>query len=111
MGDVIKFVTLAPRRLILKGKAGETVNQTVTITPQDKYPFKIIEARANEGKHIRFTLEELATPQKIEYKLTVENTKAEIGRYYDYISLKPDKATLPEIKVWVYGTITANTTD
>jgi hypothetical protein len=108
MGDVIKFVNLAPSRVTLKGQAGQPIKQIVTITPQDNYPFKIIEAKAGEGKHIRFTLKELKTAPKPQYQLIVENLKQEQGRYYDFIRLKPDMTNLPEIKVWVYGTITDN---
>jgi hypothetical protein len=102
---VEKFVTITPNNAILRGFVGDQLKTTVKIIPEDKYPFKIIESKAIDGKNIRFKLEEHKLSKGIEYVLTVENLKKDKGRYYDNISLKTDSKIRPMIRIRVNGTI------
>jgi len=104
-GYVKKFVTIRPKRVQLTGAIDEEIIQTVAIIPEKEYPFNIIETTAKQGDDIKFALEEKQGDTGIEYQLTVENTRRQVGRYYDIISLKTDNELKLEIQVRVYGNI------
>ena len=105
-GIVDKFFTLSERIVKLQGAAGEKINRTITITANEKYPFKIIDSRAKIGKDIRYELKEVKKSGGEKYLLYVENLKKHGGRYYDVISLITNKKSLPEILIRVQGDIT-----
>ena len=102
-GPVEKFVTIQPRQLNLRGHAGEPVRGTATIIPEKKYPFKIINSRARDGRNIRYRLETIKTDGSLTYKLQVENVKPDSGRYYDAIVLETDSKIRPRLTVRVFG--------
>ena len=104
-GMVEKFVTIIPKNVILRGFVGDQLKTTVKIIPEEKYPFKIIESKAINGKNIRFKLEEHKLSKEMEYVLTVENLKKDKGRYSDNISLKTDSEIRPLIRISVNGSI------
>jgi hypothetical protein len=105
-GEVEKFVTITPsRRVRLSGRAGQPIEETVTIIPGEKYPFKIIKAKATNGKRIYYYLSESMTPNGRQYVLTVKNIKTGKGRYLDTIVLKTTSKYRPEITIQVYGNI------
>ena len=89
----------------LQGAVGKEIKRTITITANEKYPFKIIEARAKVGKNIRYELEEVEKTGGKKYLLYVENLKKQKGRYYDIIYLNTNKRPLPEIIIRVQGNI------
>jgi hypothetical protein len=102
-GEVERFVTIQPPRLQLSGVAGEPIKGSVIIIPEKKYPFKILNARAKEGKYIAFQLEENKTSEDTAYQLEVENLKQDAGRYYDSIILETDSNMQPQLDVRIYG--------
>lgn len=104
-GMVEKFVTIIPKNVILRGFIGDQLKTTVKIIPEEKYPFKIIESKAMNGKNIRFELEEHKLSKGMEYVLTVENLKKDEGRYIDNISLETDSKIRPRIRISVNGFI------
>jgi hypothetical protein len=104
-GRVDRVVTVTPNTLRLVGRAGTPIRGAVAITPEEKYPFKIVEARARRGADIRFTLEEGKGPNGNGYLLTVENRRSEKGRYFDTIVLRTDSRIKPEIVIQVSGQI------
>jgi hypothetical protein len=93
--------------LLLRGNVGEPVIGTVTIFPDPKYPFKILEIKPKTGGDIRVIMEEKTDSgtRKNSYVLTVENLKKEPGRYYDIIEVKTDSPVKPEFQISVYGQI------
>lgn len=104
-GSVKNFATITPSNVRLYGKVGEPVKETVRIVPENSYPFKILEAKAQIGRDIRYELtSEKQTPGGA-YLLTVENLKQEAGRYYDTIFLVTDSRVKPKISIQVYGKI------
>ena len=105
VGNVNKFVTIIPKRVSLRGFAGDQIMATVKIIPEEKYPFKIIGDRTIHNKNFLYKLEEVKRSTKTEYVLTVENLKKEKGRYSNTIKLKTDSKIRPEIKIRVYGNI------
>ena len=104
-GPVKNFATITPNNIRLYGKVGEPVKETVRIVPEESYPFKILETKAQIGRDIRYQLtSEKQTPGGT-YLLTVENLKQETGRYYDTIFLMTDSRVKPKISIQVYGKI------
>ena len=104
-GSVKNFATITPKNIRLYGKVGEPVKETVRIVPEESYPFKIIETKAQIGRDIRYELtSEKQTPGGA-YLLTVENLKQEAGRYYDTVFLMTDSRVKPKISIQVYGKI------
>ena len=106
-GQVENFATIRPKHVSLRGYAGDSLKGTVTIIPEKKYPFKILEARAQNGKNINIELGEVKKSSGIAYELKVENLRQETGRYYDTIVLKTDSQVRPELNVKVYGNLRA----
>ena len=89
----------------LRGIAGEQLKRKVTIIPVEKYPFKILNVRAQNGKNIRFQLQEEKSQKGPQYVLIVENQRLEKGRYFDNITLETDSQIRPTLKIRVYGDI------
>ena len=102
-GSVEKFATIRPKHVSLRGFTGDPIKGQVSIIPEKKYPFKILEARAKDGKNINFQLDEVKKAKGPAYELTVVNLREKTGRYYDTIILKTDSKVRPELNVRVYG--------
>ena len=104
-GQVEKFVTIRPQNVNMRGFVGDPIKGTVTIIPEKKYSFKILNLRAKDGKYIKYQLEETKESDTTVYKLNIENQKTDAGRYYDSIILETDSNIRPQINVRVYGYI------
>jgi hypothetical protein len=104
-GPVEKFVTIRPQNVNMRGFVGDPIKGTVTIIPEKKYPFKILNLLAKDGKYIKYQLEETKESDSTAYKLNIENLKTDAGRYYDAIILETDSKIRPQINVRVYGYI------
>jgi hypothetical protein len=102
-GLVEKFVTIQPRHLNLRGYAGEPIKSSVTLVPEKKYPFKILNVRAKNGKYISYQLEEIKKSDNTAYEIRVQNLKQDTGRYFDTIILETDSKVRPQLDVRVYG--------
>jgi len=104
-GQVEQVVSIVPNQVRLSGPVGTELAQTVRIIPGEKYPFAITGVRANQGKEIAFDLKEITHDGRPAYQLTVTNTRQVPGTYIDFIYLKTDSATNPDIKIRVQGTL------
>ena len=104
-GQVEKFVSIRPQNANMRGIVGDPIKGTVTIIPEKKYPFKILNLRAQDGKYIKYQLEETKESDTTAYRLNIENLKTDAGRYYDTIILETDSKIRPQISVRVYGYI------
>ncbi len=102
-GQVETFVTIRPKHANMRGIVGDPIKGTVTIIPEKKYPFKIINSRATDGKNIKYQLEETTVSDTTAYLLNIENLKTDAGRYYDAIILETDSKIRPQLSVRVYG--------
>lgn len=102
-GQVENFVTINPRHINLRGFAGDTIKTKVTLIPEKKYPFKILNVRAKNGNYINFRLEEIKQSANTAYEIRVENLKQDTGRYYDTIIVETDSKIRPQLDVRVYG--------
>ena len=106
-GPVEKFATIRPQHISLRGYAGDPIKSKVTIIPEKKYAFRILNARAINGDNINIKLDEVKKSGGQAYELNVENLKNETGRYYDTIILTTDSQIRPELSVRVYGYLRA----
>ena len=102
-GEVEKFVTIRPQHANMRGFVGDPIKGTVTIIPEKKYPFKILNLRAKDGKYIKYQLEEIKESDSMAYTLNIENLKKDAGRYYDSIILETDSKIRPQLSIRVYG--------
>jgi hypothetical protein len=100
-GQVDRFAAIHPRTLSLRGVSGETLRGSVSIVPEDKYPFKIMSAQPVEGK-LKVQLDEVVQDGKKAYSLVVESLRNEAGSYFDTVRLKTDSPLQPEMDVRVY---------
>ncbi len=107
LGLVEKFATSRPQYVSLRGYAGDAIKGKVTIIPEKKYPFKILEARAENGKHFSFKLDEVKKSGSQAYELNIENLTQKSGRYYDSIILTTDSQIRPVLNVKVFGYLRA----
>lgn len=106
-GEVRRVVSVVPRNVRLYGAAGMPLQQTVSIVPEKEFPFKILKTAAQDGRNIRYRLQEEHNDSRLTYRLTVENRKTDQGRYFDRIELTTDSAHKPRIHINVHGRIAA----
>ena len=102
-GKVDLFARVLPTPAILKGKMDESIQLRVSIIPDEKYPFQVIDAsmdKSLDGK-IEYTLEKLENG----YVVLITNRFHQPGRYHGTIFLKTDNSARPEIAIPVFGTI------
>jgi hypothetical protein len=102
-GPVEKFATVRPQHVSLRGYAGDSIKTKVTIIPEKKYPFKILDARAKNGENITIVLAEVKKSSGQAWELKVENLRKKTGRFYDTIILTTDSKVKPQLNVRVYG--------
>ena len=110
-GSVDRFVTIKPNRVKLRGVAGDEIKRKVTITPEKKYPFKIVKASARDGKDIHFELSEEKGDEGPVYALVIENKRLQQGRYFDMITLETDSEIQPKLSIRVYGDLRQRTVE
>ncbi len=104
-GYVERFARISPERVVFKGLTGMALKALVTIVPDERYPFRITEAKAAEGENITFKLDEKEGPDGFSYRLKIQNVKKEKGQYDDVITLKTDNEAKPELVIKVFGKI------
>ena len=104
-GKVKKFVTISPTTVRFSGQQETFSKTSVSIIPEEEYPFKILDVSSKYGENINFELKETMKKKTSSYTLTVENLKKTPGHYNDLIYLKTDSDIQPMITVKVYGNI------
>jgi hypothetical protein len=104
-GEVEAFAVINPPYLRLYGKTGEKISGEVTITPSDKYEFRIVDAKPLKGDNIQVKFEQNSKEDASGYLIKVDNTMEEKGRYYDTIHIKTDSEIKPLLTVKIYGNI------
>ncbi len=103
-GRVESFVSIQPRRAVLRGSADRQPRATIEIVPRDRYPFRLIGPDRHEGRNFRYRVETAERSGRPVYRLHVENVKPE-GHYEDVIVLRTDSPVHPRITVPVFGRI------
>lgn len=102
-GKVKAYVTVSPRRVILKGRQGEDIAQTVKIMPETDKGLNIIRVSAARGVDMAYRLDQIRENGKKGYALHVENRRDKPGRFYDTIFLKTDSSVAGTISIAVSG--------
>lgn len=102
-GKVEAYVTVSPRRVILKGRQGETIAQTVKIFPATDKGINITGLSAARGVDIDYRLDQIRENGKNGYALRVENRRDKPGRFYDTVFLKTDSDVAGTISIVVSG--------
>ena len=109
IGMVERFVTIRPSQVRLRGFTGEEIKRKVAIIPTPRYPFKIVNVRARDGKDISYQLSEENSENGLQYALMVENKRTQQGSYFDIITLETDSKIRPELQIRVYGQLRQHT--
>jgi len=105
IGKVDKVVNINPKIVRFVGPINKILKKEVTIIAEEKYPFKIIEVKAKDGKNINVILTEKDDLGKKGYKLIIKNRFKNEGRYYDTILLSTNNPSINKIKIRVFGNI------
>ena len=100
-GPVDRFVSINPRMLNLRGAAGERLQGTVVVVPEEKYPFRLTGVQPREGR-VRASFSETRQEGRAAYSILVENERSEAGSYSDTLVLKTDSPVQPQLEVRVY---------
>ncbi len=108
-GSIDTFVTIQPKRVKLRGVAGDEIKREVTIIPGKKHPFKIVKVRARNGKDIGFQLSKEKSKEGQKYALTIENKRLQKGKYFDIVTLETDSKIRPELHIRVDGELRQRT--
>ena len=104
-GFVERFVTISPRGMVrMIGYLGNDIKKNITIIPEKNYPFEIKNITAKSGKDFTFNLSE-KQPDTKGYVITLENKKAEKGRYYDTLFIETTSKVKPIFTIRVFGDI------
>jgi hypothetical protein len=106
VGDVERFVTIDPLRVILSGEAGSEIKVVVKIIPEPKYPFKIKRTTAERDEYISYKLKKNKKKGETGYLLTIKNKAKKKIRYFDQIVLETDSLMRPKLTIKVFGNIT-----
>ncbi|MGB5986896.1 MAG: hypothetical protein WBG37_16460 [Desulfobacterales bacterium] len=78
----------------------------MTIAPEPKYPFRILEAQPVKANNLRCQVEGSGQSQG-PFQLRIENIRSTPGRYSEQILVKTDSEMQPELRIPVYGNIIA----
>lgn len=100
-GAVDRFATISPRMLSLRGTSGQTLRGSVSILPEEKYPFKILGSYPLGG-NLKVQLDQVTQGGRTAYALQVENLRTDAGSYHDTVRVKTDHPLQPEMDVRVY---------
>lgn len=105
-GKVDKLYHLEPPIVRLEGAAGKTIKQRIILKPLPKYSFSVISAKAQKGRHLKFSIGETCDGDQKIYHLDVEIQKDTQGLYFDKIFLTTNCPHKPEIRIAVFARIT-----
>jgi len=104
-GEIISAADVKPKIARLLGKAGDTIQTDITITPPAINKFDITDVRVKDGTNIRFKMEKKIKSDPHQFILHISNIKPDPGRYFDKITLTTTSALSPEISIRVFGII------
>lgn len=104
-GMVETFAEIRPERVRLAGPAGTRLIAEVEIIPRAEYPFTIRQIRARRGDHIQFEQIGPCSDANGRYRIRIENTRQDPGRYVDTLYLQTDSPLRPTISITVTGII------
>ncbi len=103
-GDVDSFAEIKPKRVKLKGVIGEEITAETSIVPTEKYPFKILKTRVENGDFVSYEITE--TEGRLPgWRILFQNLKKDVGTYNSTLVLETDSTVKPEIRIGIRGEI------
>lgn len=107
-GKVTKFATVSPPRIQLKNSGNNYMEGSTVIMPEKKYPFKIRDIKARDGRYISYDFREIEKDKNIAYIIKVKS-KTNTRKYIrDILFIETDSDVQPEIPIRVRGRIKVN---
>ncbi len=103
--EVREFAALHPYRLWLQGTAGDSIEETVIVVPNDAYPFSIREILTRKGVWIETAVRETEHEGRRAFAIDVRNTRNKPGPYQDVLFVQTDHPERPEFRIRVEGRI------
>lgn len=100
-GPVALFAEIKPIRVSLYGNVGEELSGESIITPQRKYPFKIVSAEPDDA--LKGKVDVGVSKKGNGYVVKVQNKVSHETRYRGKIIIKTDSPLRPQLDVHVYG--------
>ncbi len=99
-GQVDRIAEISPPSLYLNGKAGESLEAVVTITPSEKYAFSVLGLEKRNKSRIEATL---IQPEKDgrTWRINVKCRSDKAEDLYDELVLKTDSLYLPSFGIRV----------
>jgi len=104
-GFVETLYRSSKRQIVLQGSPGAAITDALTITPAEKFPFKIVDGWLQDGRFASLEWHAKPNGDNTIYRIKVGNLKESPGRYIDTIHLKTDSTIQPVIKIRVLGQI------
>ncbi|MCP3898820.1 MAG: hypothetical protein GY707_03690 [Desulfobacteraceae bacterium] len=108
-GSVEKIVDISSESLRLEGEPNEDLSEIVTITPSEKYDFKVLSIKVSNGENIEVDLKtklsETEGSEKPVWQVHIKNIRKTPGRYYETIYLATDLKLMPKLTIRVFGNI------
>lgn len=104
-GFVDEFAQISKKHIRLSGRVSEPLSDQIIITPKKEYPFKIVDAKAKDGRNISFSIKEEFKDGKAHYILTVDNIRKGKGNYNDMINIFTSNELRRNIAIYVLGII------
>ncbi len=101
-GPVEKIVDIQPESVYLNGNPGETLEAVVTITPSEKYPFKILGMEQKGNARTQSMLMESKDDKK-SWRVNVKATSDKVQTLYDVLTLKTDSQYKKILTIRVYA--------
>jgi hypothetical protein len=101
-GKVDPVVDINPGTVSLSGAPGEELSAVVTITPAEKYDFKILEMKQKFNTQIKAELVPPEAGSRV-WRVKIKTQSDKADDLYDIISFKTDSPFKPKFKVRVYA--------
>lgn len=104
-GPVARFAEITPQRISLRGNVEEDLSGQAVITPEPKYPFKVLSAEPDE--ELKDKIDIKIDKKDTSYTINIHNKVSEPTRYRGKIIIKTDSSLRPELELYVYAFIKA----
>ena len=99
-GQVDRIAEIHPPAVYLNGKAGDTLEATVTITPSEKYAFTLLGLEKRNKSRIEATLIQPEKESKT-WQINIKCSSEKADDLYDELVLKTDSPYAPTIGIRV----------
>ncbi len=101
-GRVDHIVKIVPSTVSLSGAPGQELKTVVTITPEEKYGFSILELSQKINTQIQAELVR-PKPGSRDWQIKIKASSDKADDLYDIITLKTDSQYKPKLKIRVYA--------